>query len=64
MMAANWEIPQDESSVPDQEQWRTRPYDPRQGDALQTLMEWLYGQMEKTSRGARSSKWPFKTFPA
>ncbi|KAK2080889.1 hypothetical protein QBZ16_000743 [Prototheca wickerhamii] len=24
---------------------RQRPYDPASGDAFQTLMEWLYGQM-------------------
>ena len=50
-MTANWALnPEDETNsteIPE----RQRLYDPASGDAFQTLMEWLYGQMEKSEGG-------------
>ncbi|KAK2080891.1 hypothetical protein QBZ16_000745 [Prototheca wickerhamii] len=50
-LTANWALnPEDETNsteIPE----RQRPYDPASGDAFQTLMEWLYGQMEKSEGG-------------
>ena len=49
-MASNWENLKEAPGNSTREPRREAPYNPREGDALQTLMEWLYGQMEKSER--------------
>lgn len=44
-METNWAGAREEEVDGEPFPERQRPYDPASGDAFQTLMEWLYGQM-------------------
>ena len=44
-MEHNWEQLKDDPNGTEWEPQREAPFDPAKGDALQTLMEWLYGRM-------------------
>ena len=44
-MEHNWEQLKDDPNGTEWGPQREAPFDPAKGDALQTLMEWLYGRM-------------------